>query len=47
MATTHRVTRRTTFLKSIANTFDMNAMVGCDPHQLKMPRPDAYERLPK
>ena len=43
MALTHRVTRCTTILKSIANTFDMNAMVGCGLHQLKMPRLDAYQ----
>ena len=42
MAQTHRVTRRITILKDIANTFDMNAMVGRHLHQLKMPRLDAY-----
>jgi hypothetical protein len=41
-APTHRATRSTTILKNIANTFDMNAMVGRDLHHLKMPRPAAY-----
>jgi hypothetical protein len=38
MTPTHRVTLRTTIFKSIANTFDMNAMVGCGLRQLKMLR---------
>ena len=43
MAPSHRATPSATILKTIANTFDMNAMVECDLHQLKMPRLDAYE----
>jgi hypothetical protein len=42
MTPTHCVTLRTTIFKSIANTFDMNAMVGCGLRQLKMPRPADY-----
>jgi hypothetical protein len=42
MTPTHCVTLRTTIFKSIANTFDMNAMVGCGLRQLKMLRPAAY-----
>ena len=44
-ATTHRVKLRTPILKSITNTFNMNAMVRCDPLQIKMPRLDAYAAL--
>lgn len=40
--TTHRVKMRTPILKSRTNTFNMNAMVRCDPFQFKMPRLDAY-----
>ena len=43
-APTQRVKLRAPILKNIINTFNMNAMVRCDPLQIKMSRPDVHER---
>ena len=42
-----RVNRPLAILQVIATTFVMNAMVGRQSRQLKMPRPDAYDELAK
>ena len=42
-AHSHRATRVTAALKTIATMFTMNAMVAARLRQIKVPRPDAYD----
>ena len=41
-AHSHRTNRGTAALRTIATTFNMNAMVAARSRQIKVPRPDAY-----
>ena len=41
-AHSHRANRGTATLRTIATTFNMNAMVAARSRQIKVPRPDAY-----
>ena len=41
-AHSHRANRRIATLRTIATTFNMNAIVAARSRQIKVPRPDAY-----